>query len=129
MKKLHVPLSLAALALAGGCSTLSDPAVPAPAPVTVAPGGQVINTPTGPMVQPAPGAAVPLAAAPSAIRPGWGRIESITPHAPAAGTGGSTMRRIGVRMDDGTIQYLDTAAAGLALRERVQLTSDGHIRH
>jgi hypothetical protein len=31
-------------------------------------------------------------------------------------------------MDDGTVQFVDTPADGLAVGERVELTSDGQLR-
>jgi hypothetical protein len=37
--------------------------------------------------------------------------------------------RVGIRMDDGTVQYVDTAASGLATGDRVSITSDGTMRH
>lgn len=65
----------------------------------------------------------------SAVRPGFGRIESISAVPPSsAAAGGTTMRRLGIKMEDGSMQYVDTAA-GIAIGERVELTSDGKIRH
>jgi hypothetical protein len=66
----------------------------------------------------------------SAVRPGFGRIESISAVPPSsAATGGTTMRRLGIKMEDGSMQYVDTAAGNIAIGERVELTSDGKIRH
>jgi hypothetical protein len=31
-------------------------------------------------------------------------------------------------MDNGTVQYIDTMAAGLSIGERVEITSDGKMR-
>ena len=67
--------------------------------------------------------------APSAIRPGSGRVESITALQQSAATGGTTMRRFGIKMDDGTVQYVDSPAQGINMGERIELTSDGRIRH
>ena len=39
------------------------------------------------------------------------------------------MQRVGVRMDDGTAQFVDTDAPDLAVGDRVTLTRDGYIRH
>jgi hypothetical protein len=102
-----------------------DPATPAPAPVVVAPAPVVAAPPAAVVVQPS---AAPVVV-PTAMRPGFGRIESITPMQPSAATGGSTMRRLGIRMDDGTVQYVDTAAQGLSSGDRIELTADGHIKH
>jgi hypothetical protein len=38
------------------------------------------------------------------------------------------MRRIGVKMDDGSLQILDTSAPSLRTGDRIELTSDGLIR-
>jgi hypothetical protein len=58
----------------------------------------------------------------TALRPGLGRVET-NEASPLAG-----MRRLGVRMDDGTLQLVDTGAGGFAVGERIQLTSDAFIR-
>jgi hypothetical protein len=81
-------------------------------------------------VTPAP---VVVAPAPTALRAGNGRVESITTVASAAagatGSAASSVQRVAVRMDDGTVQVVDTRATGLALGDRVELTRDGMIRH
>jgi hypothetical protein len=65
------------------------------------------------------------------MRPGAGRVESINavPAAPAAGTVDGkpivSMWRVGVRMDDGSMQTIDTMAKGLTLGKRIQIASDG----
>jgi hypothetical protein len=56
------------------------------------------------------------------LRPGFGRIETDMA-APAAG-----MRRLGIRMDDGSLQLVDSGASGFAIGERVELTRDAFIR-
>jgi hypothetical protein len=38
------------------------------------------------------------------------------------------MRRFGIKMEDGTVQYVDTAAQGIAVGDRVELTRDAQIR-
>jgi hypothetical protein len=121
MRRFALVISPVALALLGACAT-SDPVTPAPAPVVVAPAPVVTAPPatvvTAPMV----------VATPTAIRAGHGRVETMTALQSAA-AGGQTMRRIGIKMDDGTVQYVDTAAQGLSIGERVELTADGQIRH
>jgi hypothetical protein len=82
-------------------------------------------------VTPAPKASAPTAAlAPVAARPGFGRVESIAA-APAssAAAGGATMRRLSLKMEDGTLQQVDTVAGSIAIGDRVELTGDGKIRH
>ena len=116
MSRLAFTLSVAAAVLAG-CAT-EHKVAPAPAPVVVAPA--------------TPGAVVVAPAAAQPLRAGTGRIESILDIPPSAAAGSSVPnanKRVGIRMDDGTIQYVDTAANGLAIGDRVAITSDGNMRH
>jgi hypothetical protein len=133
MRKLALPLSLAAIAVLGACSTM-DPATPAPAPVVVAPAPSQVVVAPAPGTVLAPGtvvAASPSTAtvvAPTALMTGFGRVESIMPLAnAAAGSSGRSTRRMGLRMDNGTVQYIDTPA-DLAIGDRVEITTDGYIR-
>lgn len=133
MTKLAIPLSLAALAVLGACST-TDPVSPAPAPVVVAPAPVVTAPPPGTVVvqQPQMAAGTVVVPTPTAIRAGMGRVESINPLPTSAATGSGNvrpMKRLGIKMDDGTVQYVDTAAENLAIGQRIELTRDGHIRH
>jgi hypothetical protein len=130
MTRLAFPLSLSALALLAACAT-SDPVMPAPAPVIVVSPPVVTAPPAGTVAVP-PGASVPVVVpTPTALRPGFGRIESITalPTSAAAGATTKLMRRLGIKMEDGTVQYVDTTAEGLSAGDRVELTRDGYIRH
>jgi hypothetical protein len=73
-----------------------------------------------------------VAPAPAPLMAGFGRIDSITPIPASAATGGTSPRpdkRIGLRMDNGAIQYVDTAAVGLSVGQRVEILSDGRMRH
>ena len=120
-------LSLPPLLLAA-CVT-HDPVQPAPAPVVVAPSAPAAGAV---VVPPVAAGTVIVAPAPAPLRAGYGRIDSITPIPASAAAGGTSPRpdkRIGLRMDDGTIQYVDTAAVGLAVGQRVEILSDGRMRH
>jgi hypothetical protein len=123
MRKLYLPLSLTALGVLAACAS-SDPVTPAPAPVIVQP-APVVTAPPAVIVQ-QPG----VVPAPTAIRAGYGRIESITPMPQSAATGGTVrqVKRLGIKMDDGSVQFVDTPAEGLSAGERVELTSDGQLR-
>ena len=113
--------ALPLIALAAGCSTYE--------PVTPAPGPMVVTSP--PVAAPAPSVPV-VVAAPSAaaVRPGHGRIESITWLGASSAAAGASqpMRRYRIRMDDGTIQVVDSAAEGFATGDWVELTREGYIR-
>jgi hypothetical protein len=117
MGKMHpFSLSVAGLALLAGCG--SDPVQP----VVIVPPPQVIAAP--------PAAQSPAVVQTAVLRPGFGRIETVsgTPTASAGATAGSSMQRLGIRMDDGSMQYVDTAAPGHAVGDRVELTREGYIR-
>ena len=120
MSKVAFSLPIVALALLGACAT-EDKATPAPVVIAPAP---VVTAPPAVVVQQPP-AVVPASVA---LRPGHGRIESISAVPPSAAAGGTTTRRIGVKMDDNTLQFVDTNAAGLEIGDRIQLTPEGTIR-
>jgi hypothetical protein len=114
---IPVSLSVIALALLAGCgSRQPNPVVVVPpaTPVATVPPGQQ----AAPIVQ-----AVQL-------RAGFGRIETMgaAPTASAGGTAGTPMQRLGIRMDDGSMQHVDTPSAGLSVGDRVELTREGFIR-
>jgi hypothetical protein len=123
MNKLALaPLALAVLA---GCAT-HDKVTPAPAPVAVAPAPPVVTqAPSGTVVVPQAGAggtAVVVPAAPGPLRVGIGTIDTITP------VPNSSSKRVGIRMADNSVQYLDTSAAGMSVGQRVEITSDGYMK-
>ena len=111
MNRLPLVLSSIAVAILAGCATESR-VTSAPAPVAAAPA--VVAAP----------AAVPL-------RAGLGRIESILAVPTAAGgrTESMSTKRIVMKMDDGSMQYFDTEAAGLATGDRIEITKEGNMRH
>ena len=113
-----LPLSVIALALLAGCGSRQ--------PIVVVPPAPVVTTPPAS----APSASVPVVAPAASLRAGFGRIESMTPvqTASAGGTAPTSMQRLGVRMEDGSMQVIDTAAPGLATGDRIELTREGYIR-
>ncbi|HEX6318600.1 MAG TPA: hypothetical protein VFZ84_06975 [Burkholderiales bacterium] len=115
-KFLTLSFSVTALALLAACGSRQ------PANVVVVP-------PASPVVAAPQVATTPVVQAP-ALRTGFGRIETITgaPTASAGATAPSAMQRLGIRMDDGSLQYVDTASAGLSVGDRVELTREGYIR-
>jgi len=141
MSKLVFPLSAITLAILAGCATESRVA-PAPAPVVVQPAPAPAAVVTAPattaaaptVVVPAAGTAPVVVAspAPQPLRAGTGAIAQII-NLPASAAAGSSVpgatKRITIRMDDGSLQYLDTAANDISIGERVSLTNDGTMKY
>ena len=141
MSKLALPLSAVTLAILAGCAAESRVA-PAPAPVVVQPAPPAAAVVTAPattaaaptVVVPSAGTApvVVASAAPQPLRAGTGKIEQII-NLPASAAAGSSVpgatKRITIRMDDGSVQYLDTAANDISIGERVSLTNDGTMKY
>lgn len=126
--KLFASVSLVALAAVAGCAH-EDRVIPAPAPVVVNPPANTV------VVPPQSSATVPgtvvVAPAPVPLQAGFGRIETLMP-APSAAAGSSapgSNQRVGLRMDNGTFQYVDTNATGLNIGDRIEITKDGFLRH
>jgi hypothetical protein len=136
MSKTRLSVSLASLATLAACGGY-DTVTPAGQAVTTAPGavvtapappGTIVTTP-GTVVQPGavvqPGTAVVVAPT-AGVRPGVGRVESNN-RLSLAGGEDRPVRRLGVRMSDGVLQYVDTRAQNIAIGDRVELTADNHI--
>ena len=119
MNRVPFILSAIALAVLAGCA--SEPKVTtAPPPVVVV------------LQQPGPAGSVVVAPAAVALRAGFGRIESmlvVTSPADGPTTASNPSRRIAMRMDDGSVQYFDTQAAGMAVGDRIEITANGTLRH
>jgi hypothetical protein len=127
-KFLIFPVSIAAAALLSACAH-REPAPIVVVPPSPAPSTNVVTAPGSASAAPAP--SVPVASAAAQLRPGFGKIESMSPVAATASSGSSApsaMNRLNVRMDDGTAQLLDTPSAGLQVGDRVELTREGYIR-
>lgn len=123
-KFLFVPVSVAALAVLAACGSRQPQVVVVPAQQPAPPATTTVVT------SPPAAASAPSVVHAVALRPGMGRIESMGP-APAASAGGtaaSAMHRLNVRMDDGTLQPVDTPSTGLSVGDRIELTRDGYIR-
>ena len=114
---LFIPLSVAAVAVLAACGSRQPNPV-----VVVPPATPVVTVPQG-------ASAAPVVQAVQ-LRPGFGRIETMgaAPTASAGGTAGSSMQRLGIRMDDGSMQHVDTPSTGLSIGDRIELTREGFIR-
>jgi hypothetical protein len=121
-KSLFLLLSLSGLALLAACGSRQSTPI-----VVVPPQAQPAPVVTG---APAASAAPAVVQSVAAVRPGMGRIESIAPAATASagGTAASPMQRLNIRMDDGSMQVIDTPSPGFAIGDRVELTREGYIR-
>jgi hypothetical protein len=131
MNRLPFILSAITLAVLAGCATESG-ITSAPAPVVVAPAQPAyVVAPAGTVVVPqASAGTMVVAPVPVALRAGFGRIESILA-VPSAAAGGTSKpnSRVVMKMDDGSTQYFDTQAAGMAVGDRVEITTNGTMRH
>jgi hypothetical protein len=113
MSRFAIPFALTAVALVAACAHRVV-VVPQQPPTTVV----AAPPPANVVVQP------------TALRPGFGRIETLAAVPTTSGAGSTApgaMRRLGIKMEDGTMQYVDSDSPN-AIGERVQLTGDGYIR-
>jgi hypothetical protein len=132
MNKLPFAFSCIAVAVFAGCATesgittASPPVVATPVqvqqPLVVKPDGTVSQ-------QASPAGMFVIAPSATPLRPGMGRIESIQAVSAAAGSKPSNSTRVVVKMEDGSTQYFDTQAAGLAIGDRIEITKNGTMRH
>jgi hypothetical protein len=131
MNKLAICLPLAAVAVLAACAAPEEPRPVSPvvssnAPVTSATGVPVVSS--GPPV------ARTVVVVPAAVlRPGTGVVDTVSavPTVGAASAGASQPSgpsRLGIRMSDGSMQYVDYADRDISVGQRVELTSDGFIR-
>ena len=129
MKK--TTLVLAALAL-GACASPKDPSYEHPAsanrnasaPVQSGSGAPVVSQSqaTPPVV------VVPAPPAQPALRPGLGRVEAVMASSAAAGGSvASSSYRLHIRMDDGTMQYVDQPSGDFRVGDRVEITREGRV--
>jgi hypothetical protein len=105
---------------------------PAPAPAVIAAPSAPAGSTVAVVPSAAGGSAVIVPQTPGALRAGTGHIDSITAVPPVSGSGStvpSDTRRVGVKMSDGSIQYMDGRVPNLSLGDRVEITNDGHLRY
>lgn len=126
MKKLPiVVLSLVGAATLAACGGrhYNEPVAVVAQPAVVA--SSVYSYPAGVAVIAAPGAYVESVAV---LRPGFGRVEAKTPvmYTTGAPTG---MNRLTLRMDDGSLQVVDSRGPSINVGERVEITSERYIRY
>ena len=131
MNRLPFILSTIAVAVLAGCATESG-ITSAPAPAVVAPAQPAyVVAPAGTVLVPqASAGTMVVAPAAVALRAGFGRIDSImaVPSA-AAGATSKPSHRVVMRMEDGSTQYFDTQATGMAVGDRIEITKNGTMRH
>jgi hypothetical protein len=133
MMKLAASLSVLAVAALAGCAS-QDRVTPASPPVLVNPPSTTVVVPpqsSATVPQAAVAGTVVVAPAPAPLQAGHGQIATIVPVPPSAAAGGTLSgktRRVGIRMDNGVIQYVDTSAQGLSIGERVEITPDGYMK-
>jgi len=134
MIKLAASLSILAVAALAGCAH-EDRVTPASAPVLVPPSTTVVVPPQSSATVPQAAVAVPgtivVAPAPPPLQTGMGTIDTIVPVPASASAGGSASgpaRRVGIRMDSGVVQYVETSAQGLSIGERIEITPEGYMK-
>jgi hypothetical protein len=130
MKKPLLALTLVAAATLAACGGRTYEASVTPAPQAV-----VAVSPTVVYPYPVTGA-VATYVQPSGVvvqsvtvlRPGFGRVETIQQVVDYRGTF-TGYRRLTLRMDDGSIQVLDTRGPEMTLGARVEITPERNIRY
>ena len=125
MKKLPViALSLIGVATLAACGGrhYNEPARVVSTPTVVA---SSVYYPSGMAIIPAPGMYVETVAV---LRTGFGRVESTTPVMYTNGQA-TNMRRLTLRMDDGSFQVVDSTGPAIGVGERVEITSERQIRY
>jgi len=128
MKKLPIIvlslLGAATLAACGG-RHYHEPVSVAPVASTVVYTTAPTYYPNGMAVISAPSMYVETVAV---LRPGFGRVEAITPVVYSNGSSAG-MNRLRLRMEDGSYQVVDSKGPSIAVGERVEITSERYIRY
>lgn len=108
MMKIAVPVSILAALMLGACASSNRPAT----------GSSAAATPQQMAQQ-------------THYRAGTGVVQSAAPAPSLASAGGTTpggtMQRLGIRMDDGSMLYVDTPSTEFSAGTRVRLTENREI--
>jgi hypothetical protein len=126
MMKAKLALTLAAaatLAACGGYETVTPVYTSSAAPASAV----VVYPSTVYVPHGAVGSTVVLAN-PLPLRAGFGRVDGVTMVVSANNTP-TGMRRLSLKMDDGSFQIVDTSGPHIAVGERVEITMDSMIRY
>lgn len=131
MNKLALCLPLAAVATLGACAAPEEPR--AVAPVTATTGIPVTSGTGAPVVAASPAAPGTVVLVPAAVlRPGTGVVDSVNAVPSLSASAGASQpagaSRLGIRMSDGTMQFVDYGDRDISVGQRVELTADGFIR-
>jgi outer membrane lipoprotein SlyB len=70
----------------------------------------------------------PAAAPVSALIPGAGTVQLVAANPPSAAAGGAAGQEIQLRMDNGTLQWVNVQGATFQPGERVTVTADGRVQ-
>jgi hypothetical protein len=136
LKIVSVSASVAALALLAACGSRQPTpqvvVIPPPTPPAPVVTNQPQSSPQAAAPAPSPQAApapANVAGVPKA-RPGFGRVETVTamPTASAGGTAPAMMQRLSIKMEDGTMQFVDTSVTGIVPGDRVEITTEGYLK-
>lgn len=132
MMRLALPLSLAAALGLSACGSEPKKAAPPALSSTPAPTQSSAYRPGSGVVQsvmPAPRMASAGASTAGASTPATTtRGDAVAAPGSSAGASGAPMQRLAIRMEDGTVQYVDMAGPDVPpVGSRVQLTPDRQI--
>ena len=126
MNKLTISLTVAAAATLAACGGYETVTPVTSTAVVVQPQAAYVGTPV--VVHPTiVSPSVYVSSIP--LRAGFGRVDSVALLIDARGIENG-MQRIGVRMDDGSIQIVDVRSSPrILVGQRVELTADAQIRY
>lgn len=106
MTKIAIPASILAALMLGACAGMKTPAGP-----------PALSSPTGQQMAP--------------YRAGNGVVQSVTPAPTLASAGGTApggaLYRLGIRMENGGMLYVDTPSPDITVGTRVRLTENREI--